>query len=180
MSDIFDKQEVIDALIRRIFSIQDITQGSAQLGFLMRYRGRLIRTILSRLTPNCLNGSSHISLRRSSVRRETCNRSSWSQALPAPKAGKASINLLMFILTVISVVIAGGLFNLTEDLPTDPIQAAILILQTGWPFAVALLAILGTHEFGHYFAGDGTQGEGEPAILHPHAIFSSRHHGRVH
>ncbi len=153
MSDIFDKQEVIDALIRRIFSIQDITQGSAQLGFLMRYRGRLVGIDSIQAYAQLSDWLKPYQL--TPLFREEGDLQSilLVQALPAPKAGKASINLLMFILTVISVVIAGGLFNLTEDLPTDPIKAAVLILQTGWPFAVALLAILGTHEFGHYFAG---------------------------
>jgi membrane-associated protease RseP (regulator of RpoE activity) len=40
-----------------------------------------------------------------------------------------------------------------ESLPSDPFQAFLLILKTGWPFAVSFLAILGTHEFGHYLAG---------------------------
>ena len=153
MSEIFDKQEVIDALIRRIFSIQDITQGSAQLGFLMRYRGHLAGIDSVQAYAQLSEWLKTYQL--TPLFREEGELQSilLVQALPAPKAGKASINLLMFILTVISVVIAGGLFNLSEDLPTDPLKAAMLILQTGWPFAVALLAILATHEFGHYFAG---------------------------
>jgi len=61
--------------------------------------------------------------------------------------------LLMFILTLISVVISGGLFSLQEPLSSNLLQATGQILKTGWPFAVSLLAILGAHEFGHYFAG---------------------------
>lgn len=153
MSEIFDKQEVIDALIRRIFSIQDITQGSAQLGFLMRYRGHLAGIDSAQAYAQLTEWLKPYQL--TPLFREEGDLQSilLVQALPTPKAGKASINLLMFVLTVISVVIAGGLFNLSEDLPSDPIKAATLILQTGWPFAVALLAILATHEFGHYFAG---------------------------
>ena len=59
----------------------------------------------------------------------------------------------MFILTLISVIFAGGYFNQTEALPSQPLQAIAMILKTGWPFALSLLAILGVHEFGHYLAG---------------------------
>ncbi len=153
MSDIFDKQEVIDALVRRIFSIQDITQGSAQLGFLMRYRGHLAGIDSDQAYAQLSDWLKPYQLTPLFRQEGDLQSILLIQALPTPKAGKAAINLLMFILTVVSVVIAGGLFNLSEDLPTDPVKAAMLILQTGWPFAVALLAILATHEFGHYFAG---------------------------
>ena len=51
------------------------------------------------------------------------------------------------------MVISGGLFSLQEPLSSDLLQATGQIIKTGWPFAVSLLAILGAHEFGHYFAG---------------------------
>jgi membrane-associated protease RseP (regulator of RpoE activity) len=72
---------------------------------------------------------------------------------PEPKPTQTWINLLLFILTVISVLVSGGLSNLQSALPKDPVQVVLLILQNGWPFAVSLLTILGIHEFGHYFAG---------------------------
>jgi len=51
------------------------------------------------------------------------------------------------------VLFAGGYFNQTEPLPSQPLQALLALAKTGWPFAVSILAILGVHEFGHYFAG---------------------------
>jgi membrane-associated protease RseP (regulator of RpoE activity) len=153
MSDIFDRQETIDALIRRIFSIQDITQGSVQQGYLLRYRGRLIQTDSVQAYADLNEWLKPYHLMPLFREEGDLQSILLVDALPTPKPGKPSINLLMFFLTVVSVVIAGGVFNLTEDLPTDPLKAARLILQTGWPFAVALLAILATHEFGHYFAG---------------------------
>ena len=42
MSEQIIQQESIDALVRRIFSIEDITLGSSQQGFVVRYRGHLV------------------------------------------------------------------------------------------------------------------------------------------
>ncbi|RJQ44137.1 MAG: site-2 protease family protein [Anaerolineaceae bacterium] len=70
-----------------------------------------------------------------------------------PKKTNPRLNLILFILTLISVLFTGGLYSMDSALPQDTWQAILAILKNGWPFAVSLLAILGTHEFGHYFAG---------------------------
>jgi membrane-associated protease RseP (regulator of RpoE activity) len=69
------------------------------------------------------------------------------------------VNLLLFVLTVISTLFVGALYG---DLAIDPSLSAeealwqILttpaLLFSGWPFAATLLGILTAHEFGHYFA----------------------------
>jgi Zn-dependent protease len=66
---------------------------------------------------------------------------------------RIGLNILLFALTCLSVLMAGaGAWLL------DPVTAIVLFaaeparLLAGAPFAVTLLAILGTHEFGHYFA----------------------------
>lgn len=153
MTDLSNQQEVIDALVRRVFSIQDITQGSANQGFVLRYRGHLLSedSIKSydeltewlkpqHLTPLFrMDGDQQVIL--------------LIQELPTPKEGRPIFNLIMFLLTVISAIFAGGYFHLTGPLPSDPIAAIGMIFHIGWPFALSLLAILATHEFGHYFAG---------------------------
>jgi membrane-associated protease RseP (regulator of RpoE activity) len=61
------------------------------------------------------------------------------------------VNLVLFALTCASTLLAGTMFS---GSPTfDAFRAAPLPawLLTGVPFAVTLLAILGVHEFGHYF-----------------------------
>ena len=70
-----------------------------------------------------------------------------------PKKAKLFVNLILFILTLFSVLFAGGLYSLETELPQNFWQAALVIIKNGWPFAVSMLAILGTHEFGHYFMG---------------------------
>jgi membrane-associated protease RseP (regulator of RpoE activity) len=79
----------------------------------------------------------------------------WVQALPvppsAPPGSRPTLNVLLFVLTVLSTlaagsVIAGSVPWLTFDPARDPAR-----LLDGFPFAGTLIAILGTHEFGHYF-----------------------------
>ncbi|MCC6556230.1 MAG: site-2 protease family protein [Polyangiaceae bacterium] len=60
-------------------------------------------------------------------------------------------NLALFLATVVSVFLAGTLWN--PDTPrSDDLIGLVRYLPYGWPFAVPLLSILLVHEFGHYFA----------------------------
>jgi len=63
------------------------------------------------------------------------------------------VNLLMFVLTLFSVLFTGGLYAYQG--PLDPADSRWIldVILSGWPFALGMLAILGAHEFGHYFAG---------------------------
>jgi membrane-associated protease RseP (regulator of RpoE activity) len=73
----------------------------------------------------------------------------WVRALPFVDVhvpSKPRTNVILFVLTVLSTLIAGsGAFFAFNPL-TDPWR-----ILDGMPFAFTLLAILGTHEFGHYF-----------------------------
>ncbi len=53
-----------------------------------------------------------------------------------------SSHVVLFILTLISVLFAGGLYGLDTELPQNTGQMILTILKNGWPFAVSLLAIL--------------------------------------
>jgi len=58
------------------------------------------------------------------------------------------INLLLFIVTIFSTLYIGALYNETNpDYTFSPAW-----LMTGWPYSLSILAILGAHELGHYFA----------------------------
>ena len=73
----------------------------------------------------------------------------WVRALPfvdVKVPSKPRINIVLFVLTVLSTILAGsGAFFAFNPL-AEPRR-----LLDGVPFAFTLLAILGTHEFGHYF-----------------------------
>ena len=64
---------------------------------------------------------------------------------------RTGVNVLLFVLTCLSTLIAGLAFagSPTFDaLRSSPSAARFLV---GVPFAFTLMAILGVHEFGHYF-----------------------------
>lgn len=63
-----------------------------------------------------------------------------------PKPSNPYINLALFIITVISVL-AVAVLNEGVNLLKNPGD-----IVKGLPFTLSFLAILGTHEFGHYFA----------------------------
>lgn len=143
---------VWDSHIRRIFSIEDFTIGSAKEPYLVRYRGRLI-------APDSAQAYDQLALSLQPLGLSPLFRVENGQHIimvqksaPEPKSSRPLLNLIMFIFTLISVIASGGLTTI-ETLPSDPIQAVVLILKTGWPFAISLLAILGAHEFGHYLVG---------------------------
>ena len=79
----------------------------------------------------------------------------WLQLLPlGATAGRAGpgLNLVLFALTLVCTLAAGSL--VAGSLPWvtfDPLREPWKLLA-GLPFAITLLGILGTHEFGHYFA----------------------------
>ena len=72
-----------------------------------------------------------------------------------PKKTRAAVNLLLFLLTLFSMLFSGAMsaYRGPTDLPFSQLVLAILSqLDAGIPFATSLLAILAAHEFGHYFA----------------------------
>src|SRR5262245_39079051 len=67
----------------------------------------------------------------------------WRESAPGTSVG---LNVLLFLLTCLSTLVAGSGAFLAFDPFAEPAR-----LLRGVPFAFTLLAILGTHEFGHYF-----------------------------
>ncbi|MBN8619017.1 MAG: site-2 protease family protein [Anaerolineae bacterium] len=67
-------------------------------------------------------------------------------------------NLLLFLLTLFSVLMVGTTMAISTIGETDPALARqlndnfLLELWRGFPYAASLLLILGAHELGHYFA----------------------------
>ncbi len=151
--DSSENTEILDHLVRGVFQIEDITYGTSQQYYKVRYRGRLI-------TQDSVEAYDRLSelvkpydltpLFRVEEDKQVIY---LVNALPAPKPGRPVINLIMFLLTLVSVLVSGGLTSFEGELSPQPLTAAVQLIQAGWPFAVSLLAILAAHEFGHYFAG---------------------------
>ncbi len=150
----WDPTGVIDALVGRIFRIEDITHGGPQQGFLVRYRGHLVDAdsagAYERLA-EWLKPHNMTPLFRQEGDRQVIL---LVQGVLNPKPSNPMINLVLFILTLFSVLLTGALYGMSEgDLPKEPLQMALALLNRGWPFALSLLAILASHEFGHYLMG---------------------------
>ncbi len=76
------------------------------------------------------------------------------RALPlaeAPGSPRVALNVVLFVLTCLSTLISGALFFGSPTFAPGDLPPALRALLTGVPFAATLLAILGVHEFGHYF-----------------------------
>lgn len=151
--DAINQFENVDAQVRRVFRIDDITSGTMKQGFLRRYRGHLLSEnsiqAFDQLTQAVKPYHLTVLFRKEAQTQLIL----MVPELPTPRPARNWINLLMFILTVISVLVSGGIYNSTTVLPSDPLQIALSIIKNGWPFAVSLITILGIHELGHYFAG---------------------------
>jgi membrane-associated protease RseP (regulator of RpoE activity) len=139
-------------LVSRVMAIDDITVGDPQKDFIIRYRGRLrsedseaaYDQLAALLAPMNITPLFRWDEDRHAIL--------LVPGKPEPKPSNPVVNLVMFILTLLSVALVGGL-NVATELPSNPFVAVWSLISLGWPFAVALLAILGTHEFGHYLMG---------------------------
>jgi len=77
------------------------------------------------------------------------------QAVPAPpepRRSRVRVNVILFVLTVISTLLAGTQFIGSPTFDALRRAPSWLWLLSGIPFAATLVTTLGVHEFGHYFA----------------------------
>lgn len=145
---------LLTSQVQRVFVIEDITWGT-ETSYLARYHGHLnmdseaAYDILAEalrpydITPlfRMEDGQQTIILMQGTVR---------------PRASNPWVNIVMFLLTVLSVLLAGGLYGYQGETPAGGLWQGTFIwelLRSGLPFAVSMLAILLAHEFGHYLAG---------------------------
>lgn len=157
-SQLDDKStEYFSSIIQRVFRIDDTTWGTQKQGYLIRYRGSLLidseqaydqlaKAFLNHnLTPlfRIIEGKQTIFLK---------------QGVIQPKPSKIWINILLFALTVISMLYVGTMYTLggVYTGPATPDINTILpflkgSIGGGIAFTVSFLAILLAHEFGHYF-----------------------------
>ncbi|MEX2143409.1 MAG: site-2 protease family protein, partial [Anaerolineales bacterium] len=154
MSETIQEHDPITPLVTRYFEIQEIMPGGGRYPFAMRYRGQLTvdaelaHARLSKdlkthkLTPIFLEDKGQQVI----------------QLMPSPRKQRPSnpwINLLFFLLTLVSMLMAGALYGYEGPEPQGLSGLFSMLLGNlgaGIPFAASLLAILLAHEFGHYLA----------------------------
>ena len=147
--------EIFNNIVSRVFRYDDVTLGDPNKGFFLRYRGTLLRdsveaydSLAEALRPYDVtplfrleDGQQTVLLVRGTIH---------------PKPSNVSVNILLFALTVFSVLFVGAAYGYPGPIPNDAtgyILTLLTHLWVGWPYAVSRLAILLAHEFGHYFVG---------------------------
>ena len=141
-------------LVRQVMSITDITLGDQKQPFAVRFRGRLIsdsELAFEKLDPAFKQAGITLLFREENDGHEILGMPGVIQ----PKASNPVVNVILFLLTLASMLMAGTMYGM--EAPTDTsflaiLQAMLQNLPNGIAFGVSLLGILLAHEFGHYFA----------------------------
>jgi len=152
----FPDTEVLTSIVSRDFRVDEMTLGDPKRGYFLRYKGQLLTDsvqaydrLSQALAPHDVTPLFRVEDGRPTVL--------LVQGTLHPTLGKVWVNVLLFVLTVFSVMLAGSIFSgVSASVPNTFLGQLMAVLKniwTGWPFAVSLLAILSAHEFGHYFAG---------------------------
>ncbi|MBN2550377.1 MAG: site-2 protease family protein [Anaerolineales bacterium] len=147
--------DTLTPIVARVLRIEDITTGDARQKFLVRYRGKLYGesdVAYDRLAESLRPLAITPLFRKDGDQDAVLLRLGVIQARPA----NPLVNLVLFILTLLSVIFAGVLYSYDGPIPESSAELWLALLRSlpsGIPFAVSLLAILLAHEFGHYLAG---------------------------
>ena len=147
-------QAEITQHVKSVFDIESVMTGGSREGFRVQYSGKLTQD--SEAAYDQLEEALQ-SMGLTPLFREKENRQMIVvvEKPPESKPGPIWVNILLFILTILSVMFTGAQFSDTGV--TNPFQLSLLgflgfVLQ-GWPFALSLLGILLAHELGHFFVG---------------------------
>jgi len=147
--------EIMTQMVAKVMRIEDVTTGDPSKNYLARYRGQILGDTAEaydrlagvlrpyQITPLFRNENEQHAILL-------------VPGIIEPKASNPWVNLVLFLITLLSVIFAGALYtyNGPEAQNTSGLILNILqALPSGVPFAVSLLAILTAHEFGHYLAG---------------------------
>lgn len=152
----FDQTEVIHQQVAKIFSVQSILTGTGKDFYIYKFTGKLYsgdsENAYEQLR-NAMAPQQMVPL----FRKEASGQVIYIvREPPRNRIGSPVVNLVLFGLTLISVMLSGVLFSFKGPAETDLLKmlgTMIKNLPEGLPFAISLLAILTAHEFGHYFAG---------------------------
>jgi membrane-associated protease RseP (regulator of RpoE activity) len=145
------EQDILHSLVARVFRIDDVTAGDHDTHFLYRYRGQLVTDSIQAYDQlaDALRPYNLTPLFRKDD--EGHQVVFIANSLPSPRRSNINVNIVLFILTVFSVMFAG--VEVPPSLASDGTAALLYTIRnifTGWPFALSLLSILLAHEFGHY------------------------------
>lgn len=154
-ANIDNKLEILNHLVERVFRIDDYTLGDPhqKKGYIVRYRGQLRSEDTEVAYDNLAQSLRHLNITPLFRWDGDRHAITLNQGIVNPNPSNPWINVLLFILTLFSVMLTGAFYGLEDAMPADPIPAVLAFIERGWPFALSMLAILAAHEFGHYLMG---------------------------
>ncbi len=141
--------------VKQVFDIESVTTGGAKQGYHAKYTGRL--TMADSEAAYDQLAAAVKPMRLTVLFREVEGQQVilLIDELPEPTTGPVWVIILLFVLTILSVMFTGAQFAATDM--TSPFKQSftgfLQYLLKGWPFAVSLLGILLAHELGHYLVG---------------------------
>ena len=147
--------DVLTSHVSKIFRVEDVTAGNPK-EWVARYRGQLLSEDTAAAYDQLANSVRLYGL-TPLFRKEEGNKQLIylvPSPVPARLGSRVLINVILFILTILSVMLTG------MDVPPNAIPAngspsftfLLRYLWSGWPFALSMLGILLAHEMGHYIA----------------------------
>ncbi len=156
MTEAYAENDQITPIVADYFSIEQVIWARPKQPFVVRYRGQLKTddsakahaAMTAALKPHRMLPIFAEEGRDQIV--QIVDR------LPEPAPANPWVNLILFLITLLSVVFAGVLYSYEGPAPVDTVGWVNLLVNNftvGLPFAISLLAILLAHEFGHYLAG---------------------------
>jgi membrane-associated protease RseP (regulator of RpoE activity) len=146
--------DVLNSYVSRVFRVEDVTTGDPRQ-WIVRYRGYLLSEDTSASYDRLAESVKPYGL-TPLFRREGGSQVIYlaqTPVIPRPNT-RIYINVILFILTVFSVMLMGVDIP-PESLPADgsfPFALLLKNILTGWPFALSMMGILFAHEMGHYIA----------------------------
>ncbi|NJC96548.1 MAG: hypothetical protein C3F07_11945 [Anaerolineales bacterium] len=146
--------EVLTNYVSRVFRVEDVTAGEPRQ-WLARYRGSLLGEDSAALYDQLADSLKPYGI-TPLFRKEGEKQVIYLLPSPVPPrpAARTYVNVILFILTVFSVMLM-GVDVPAEAMPADgsfPLTLLFKYILTGWPFALSMLGILFAHEMGHYIA----------------------------
>ncbi len=149
-------------LVKRVMEISDITWGASparpgKQDFIVRYRGQIINPDTAAAFDELEDLVKPLNLTPLFRLEDGQHSIHLLQGRIQPKPSNPLWNLVMFVLSAVSVLLAGFLYSYQGPIAADAGFADLFALylanwKIGMPFAASFLAILGAHEFGHYLA----------------------------
>lgn len=147
-------QEPITPVISRYFDIEQMVPGGGEYPFVYRFIGKL--RMDSEKAYAALNKDLRpLKLTPLFYEQKDKQVVEVIQGRPKPRRSNPLVNLIFFILTLVTMLTAGAMYVYEGPAPQNEIEyflTGLNNMQLGIPFASSLLAILLAHEFGHYLA----------------------------